>query len=306
MTAIRNAPSTGSGALARYLDEIGRYPLLSAAEEARLGRVMDRGRQARRESEVEPAPTDARQRELAQMVAEAERAATVLVTSNLRLVVSIAKRYESYGLPLADLVQEGSIGLMRAVAGFDHTRGFRFSTYAAWPIRRAILRGIANTARLVRLPVRAGELVARVQAAERSFEEAHGRRATVDELAHSLGMARERVREARAHAFAPWSLSAPIGEDGAQLGDMVADQAASPEEQAILSAELAGMASAMARLDERESDVLRLRFGLGGSQQLTLGEVGAHLLSSGDEARGIQRRAMAKLRGSMRSLRSSS
>ena len=139
-----------------YLAEIGRYPLLSAAEERRLGRIIERGRLARHELDRGLEVTELRSRQLKQMAVEAEEATSRFVESNLRLVVSIAKRYERRGLPLLDLVQEGNTGLIRAVARFDPWRGFRFSTYAAWAIRHAILRGIANSARLVRLPVHAG------------------------------------------------------------------------------------------------------------------------------------------------------
>jgi RNA polymerase sigma factor (sigma-70 family) len=286
-----------------YLAEIGRYPLLSAAEERRLGRIIERGRLARHELDNGAEVTELRSRQLRQMVVEAEEATSTFVESNLRLVVSIAKRYERRGLPLLDLVQEGNTGLIRAVARFDPWRGFRFSTYAAWAIRHAILRGIANSARLVRLPVHAGELVARVRRLQMLLEAESGRRPTDEELAERLGIPPQRLKEVLLLADEPVSLAAPSADGDAELSSAIEDvRAVSPLDHAVLSMELETMSRAMATLDEAEYQVLRLRFGLDDAEPATLTEVGRRLELSGAAARSVQQRAISKLRRSMKQL----
>ena len=297
--------ATSSPALLNlYLAETGRYPLLSAAEERRLGDIIEQGRQAQGELDLQVEMTELRERQPRHMVAEAEEASRTFVESNLRLVVSIAKRYERPGLALLDLIQEGNTGLIRAVAGFDHRRGFRFSTYAAWAIRHAIVRSIANTARLVRLPVHVGELVARVRRVQTVLEAEHGRRPTVEELAERLGIPPHRVQDALLLAEEPVSLAAPsAGAGDAELIDAIEDiRAVSPLEHAVLAMELEQLSRAMAALDDAEYEVLRLRFGLGDEEPATLTEVGRRLELSGDAARSVQQRAIKKLRRSMKEL----
>jgi RNA polymerase sigma factor (sigma-70 family) len=286
-----------------YLAEIGRYPLLSPAEELRLGALIERGRQARDELDRDIDLTELRTRQLKKVVAEADEASATFVTSNLRLVVSIARRYERRGLPLLDLIQEGNIGLMRAVARFDHRRGFRFSTYAAWPIRQAITRGIADKARLVRLPVHTGELVARVRDAQTVLEAEHGRRPTVDELARLLGVPPHRVTEALLVAEEAVSLLAPPVSGGSEKISATEDMhAVSPLEHAVVSMELETMSCALAALDEVEYEVLRLRFGLGDDEPASLAEAARRLELSVATARTVLQRAMKKVRRSMREL----
>ena len=297
--------TTSSPALLNlYLAEIGRYPLLSAADERRLGDIIEQGRQAQGELDHLVEVSELRERQVRHMVAEAEDATRTFVESNLRLVVSIAKRYERPGLALLDLIQEGNTGLIRAVAGFDHRRGFRFSTYAAWAIRHAIVRSIANTAQLVRLPVHIGELVARVRRVQTVLEAEHGRHPTVEELADRLGIPPQRVHEALLLAEEPVSLAAPsAGAGDAELIDAIEDiRAVSPLEHAVLAMELEQLSRAMAALDDAEYEVLRLRFGLGDEEPATLTEVGRRLELSGDAARSVQRRAIKKLRRSMKEL----
>ena len=286
-----------------YLSEIGRYPLLSSADELRLAGLIERGRWAQDELGGDPELPELRVRQLSKVVAEADEATRTFVASNLRLVVSVARRYERPGLPLLDIIQEGNIGLMRAVAQFDHRRQLRFSTYAVWPIRQAIARAIANTARLVRLPVRTGELVARVRRGQNLLEAEYGRRPSVDQLAQWLGIPPERVTAALLVAEDPASLAAPLPAVGAERVSAIEDRrAVSPLDHAVLSIELEKMSLAMAALDEVEYEVLRLRFGLGDDEPSTLAEVGRRLELSGAAARRVQHRAMTKLRRSMREL----
>jgi RNA polymerase primary sigma factor len=286
-----------------YLAEIGKYPLLSSADELRLAGLIERGRWAQDELGRDPELPELRARQLRKVVADADEATRAFVASNLRLVVSIARRYERPGLPLLDIIQEGNIGLMRAVARFDHRRQLRFSTYAVWPIRQAITRAIANTARLVRLPVRTGELVAGVRRGQAALEAEYGRRPTVDQLAHWLGIPSERVTEALLVDEEPVSLAAPLVARGAERTSAIEDgRAVSPLEHAVLSIELEKMSLAMAALDEVEYEVLRLRFGLDDDQPATLTEVGRRLELSGAAARTVQQRAMRKLRRSITAL----
>jgi RNA polymerase sigma factor (sigma-70 family) len=300
-TSSRRAHGRDTDSLDLYLAEIGRHPLLSAADERRLGRVIERGRQARQELDGEPAVTDTRRGELTQMAAEAEAATRSFVASNLRLVVSIAKRYQARGLPLLDLIQDGNLGLIRAVAGFDHRRGFRFSTYAAWPIRQAIVRGIANTGRTIRLPVRTGELATSARRVQAALEVELGRRPTLAEVADALAAAPARVEEALAALPEPLSIHDRTDGGEGEIGDVIEDDhAVSPLDQVIRSWQLEEMSRALSALEESEYRVLRLRFGLDEQEPATLVEVGRRLDLSGDAAREIQRRAIAKLRHSMR------
>ncbi len=211
-----------------YLTDIGQYPLLTKDDEVRLAQAIEAGREA--ETEVAKGPkglTTARKRELRRSVMEGEQAQQTFVQSNLRLVVSIAKKYQASGLPLLDLIQEGNLGLMHAVEKFDWRKGFKFSTYATWWIRQAITRGIANTGRTIRLPVHAGDTLARVQKAQARLELKLGRPATLAELGIEVEMPEDKLVEALRFRAEPLSLSEPLREDGdAELGDVVEDRSA--------------------------------------------------------------------------------
>src|SRR2546429_1917071 len=202
-----------------HRDEIGRHPLLTKDDEVRLARLIEDGREARAELESGAKLTPARRRQRRRTIAAADAATQEFVNANLRLVVSIAKRYQAADLPLLDLIQEGNLGLIHAVEKFDWRKGFKFSTYATWWIRQAIGRGIDNTARTIRLPSHAEDLVRLVRKARRELEDSLGRAATTEELAQDLGMSEEQVNEILTFASTPASLSSPIGEDGeSQLG----------------------------------------------------------------------------------------
>jgi len=221
-----------------YLTDIGQYPLLTKDDEVRLAQTIEAGNSARVELDRKSKELAAgRRRELRRHIQHGDDAQRTFVQSNLRLVVSIAKKYQASGLPLLDLIQEGNLGLMHAVEKFDWRKGFKFSTYATWWIRQAITRGIANTGRTIRLPVHAGDTLARLQKARARLELKLGRPATLSELSAEVEMPEDKVTEALRFAAEPLSLSEPLREDGdAELGDVVEDRSAeSPFEVAATS-----------------------------------------------------------------------
>ena len=211
-----------------YLTDIGQYTLLTKDDEVRLAKAIEAGKEAIESLDAGGKDvTAARKRELRRTARQGEEAERQFVQSNLRLVVSIAKKYQASGLPLLDLIQEGNLGLMHAVEKFDWRKGFKFSTYATWWIRQAITRGIANTGRTIRLPVHAGDTLARLQKARSRLELKYGRPATLAELAREVEMPEDKVTEALRFAAEPLSLSEPLREDGdAELGDVVEDRSA--------------------------------------------------------------------------------
>ena len=282
-----------------YLTDIGQYTLLTKDDEVRLAKAIEAGKEAGEEMAKAKTLTATKRRELRKAIRDGEVAERAFVQSNLRLVVSIAKKYQASGLPLLDLIQEGNLGLMHAVEKFDWRKGFKFSTYATWWIRQAITRGIANTGRTIRLPVHAGDTLARLQKARSRLELKYGRPATLAELSKEVEMPEDKVTEALRFAAEPLSLSEPLREDGdAELGDVVEDRSAeSPFETAATALLPEEIQRLLAPLDEREREILRLRFGLGGSGEgRTLEEVGEHFNLTRERIRQIEARAMSKLR----------
>ncbi len=281
-----------------YLTDIGQYPLLTKDDEVRLAQAIEAGAQAAAELKASDDIAAARKRELRRLARKGEEAERTFVQSNLRLVVSIAKKYQASGLPLLDLIQEGNLGLMHAVEKFDWRKGFKFSTYATWWIRQAITRGIANTGRTIRLPVHAGDTLARLQKARARLELKLGRPATLSELSADVEMPEDKVTEALRFAAEPLSLSEPLREDGdAELGDVVEDRSAdSPFEVAATALLPDEIARLLAPLDEREREILKLRFGLDRGEPRTLEEVGEHFNLTRERIRQIEARAMSKLR----------
>ena len=297
--AARPASEPQEDLVRLYLNEIGRYPLLTKGDEERLGRAVEEGQEAAAELEAGGRRlSPARRRGLERRVAEGERATLEFCQANLRLVVSIAKRYQASGLPLLDLVQEGNLGLLHAVEKFDHKKGFKFSTYATWWIRQAITRGIANTGRTIRLPVHAGDLVTRVQRAQSRLESQLGHRPTPEELGRDLDLPASRVEEILVMATDPVSISAPLSEEGeGELGDVIEDTSAmSPLEEAIANAIPGELARLLAVLDDREQEILRLRYGLDQGVPRTLEEVGERMHLTRERIRQIESRALCKLR----------
>ncbi len=241
---------------------------------------------------------DGRMVDLRRVFVEYEQAKRDLSGGNLRLVVSIAKKYRNRGLPFLDIIQEGNTGLMRAVDKYEYKRGYKFSTYATWWIRQAITRGIANTGRTIRLPVHAGDTLARLQKARSRLELKMGRPATLAELAVECEMPEDKVVEALRFASEPLSLSEPLREDGdAELGDVVEDRSAeSPFEHAATALLPSEIDKLLSPLDEREREILKLRFGLDRGEPRTLEEVGEYFNLTRERIRQIEARAMSKLR----------
>jgi RNA polymerase sigma factor (sigma-70 family) len=273
-----------------YLTDIGQYPLLTKDDEVRLAQQIEGGNAARADllTGTKDLPA-AKKRELRRVAREGDNAQRTFVQSNLRLVVSIAKKYQASGLPLLDLIQEGNLGLMHAVEKFDWRKGFKFSTYATWWIRQAITRGIANTGRTIRLPVHAGDTLARLQKARSRLELKLGRPATLAELSLEVEMPEDKVTEALRFAAEPLSLSEPLREDGDAELESPFEVAAT----ALLPAEIEKL---LAPLDERERQILALRFGLDRGEPRTLEEVGEYFNLTRERIRQIEARAMSKLR----------
>jgi RNA polymerase sigma factor (sigma-70 family) len=281
-----------------YLSDIGRYPLLTKDDEARLAQEAEAGRDARAELTADGARSPSRVRELRRAVRAGDVAVETFVNGNLRLVVSIARRYQGADLPLLDLVQEGNLGLIHAVEKFDWRKGFKFSTYATWWIRQAITRGIANSGRTIRLPAHANDLLNQTLRSRARLEAHLGRRPSVSELAADLEVSTQKVVDILRHASTPGSLSEPLGHDSdAQLGDLLEDRGALSPSQAAAAALLPGEVEKMlATLDDREREILQLRFGLDRGEPHTLEEVGACFGVTRERIRQIEARAISKLR----------
>jgi RNA polymerase primary sigma factor len=283
----------GEDTIRRYLHEIGGHDLLTAADEVVLGEAIARGRAA--EASL-PGARGAEAARLRALVDAAEQARQRFIAANLRLVVSIAKRYQSSGMPLLDLVQEGNLGLMRAVDKFDHQRGFKFSTYATWWIRQAITRAIADKGRTIRVPAHVGDALASLGRARVELERSLGREPDVDELAHATGMRPERVAEYQHAVHEVVSLSAPLGDAG-ELADLIADEGAElPFEATVSRMEHAALAKVLRLLSERERQVLAMRFGLAGGEPRTLEDVGREFSLTRERIRQIEAKALTKLR----------
>ena len=281
-----------------YLDGIGQYPLLTKEDEIHLAKAIEGGRLAATELAQEVALSPSRDRELRRAVRSGQRATEQFVNANLRLVVSIAKKYQSSDMAILDLIQEGNLGLMHAVDKFDWRRGFKFSTYATWWIRQAIGRGIDNTSRTVRLPVHAGDQVRRVLRARAQLEGQTGHVPTATELAAYLHMSDSEVETLLRYVVEPVSLATPIGADGeTELADVVADTAAPSPFDLVADRLLRGEVDRLLlALSHREREILRMRYGLDRGEPRTLEEVGAELNLTRERIRQIERSALAKLR----------
>jgi RNA polymerase sigma factor (sigma-70 family) len=282
-----------------YLTDIGQYTLLTKDDEVRLAQQIELGNAGREELVGGgKALTPTKKRELRRTARLGDDAQRTFVQSNLRLVVSIAKKYQASGLPLLDLIQEGNLGLMHAVEKFDWRKGFKFSTYATWWIRQAIQRGIANTGRTIRLPVHAGDELARLQKTRAKLESELGRGPTLSELSEALDTPQAKVTELLRHAAEPVSLSELVGEDGeTELGDLVEDRSADvPFDVAANSMLPAEVEKLLSVLDEREREILRLRFGLDRGEPRTPEEVGALFSLTRERIRQIESKALARLR----------
>lgn len=291
-----------------YLKEIGRVPLLTGPDEVRLAKRMEAGLEAVDELAVLNAEDRlesldfADRRKLQRRVRDGDRARQQLIQANLRLVVSIAKRYVGRGMQLLDLIQEGNLGLMRAVQKFDHSKGFKFSTYATWWIRQAISRAIADQARTIRIPVHMVETINRVRRTQRDMLQKLEREPTIEELATEVDLTPERVREILRISLDPVSLEAPVGEDDSQLGDFLADENADRPVDVAARAMLSNdVLEALDELNDREKEVVRMRFGLIDGRARTLEEVGRAFGVTRERIRQIESKTLAKLRHPQRS-----
>jgi RNA polymerase primary sigma factor len=258
-------------ALQLFLNEAGRYPLLTAAEEVELAKRVERGDKAAKER---------------------------MINSNLRLVISIAKRYQGHDLPLLDLIQEGIIGLIRAVEKFDWRRGFKFSTYATWWIRQAVQRGVANKSRTIRVPVHISEREQKLKRAERELTAKLGRVPEEHEIARAAKLPLKQVREVRQAARTITSLDRPVGEEGdATYGDIVArEEAPPPEEEVRITLGREALHRAIAELPDREREVVKLRYGLNGDgDPASLEEIGRRLGLTRERVRQIETAALERL-----------
>ena len=258
-------------ALQLFLREAGRHTLLTAAQEVALAKRIERGD------------------------LEAKR---TMIQSNLRLVISIAKNYRNQGLPFLDLIQEGTLGLIRAVEKFDWRRGFKFSTYATWWIRQAVARALADKARTIRMPVHIVERLQKMNRAERTLWTVLGREPSVEEIADEANLTVQQVHEVRAAARASTSLDAPVGDtDDAVLGDFVAGDDLLPEEKVELELRSQALQAALGSLPDREREVVTLRYGLGGTEPRTLEEIGRRMGLTRERVRQIELESLRRLAG---------
>ncbi|MCL1588174.1 MAG: RNA polymerase sigma factor RpoD [Actinomycetia bacterium] len=281
-----------------YLQEIGRYPLLDAQQEVELAMQVEAGIRAEERLDENVPRTTAERVLLERQARLADRARQQLVVSNLRLVVSIAKKYIGRGLGLLDLIQEGNLGLIRAVEKFDYRRGFKFSTYATWWIRQAVTRAIADQARTIRVPVHMVETINKLAMVQRTLHQDLGREPTIAEIAKELDIESGKVTELRRIAQDPLSLETPIGaEEDATIGDIVPDLGADvPVEEAAFKLLQEYLSLALESLNERERQVLIMRFGLADGNVKTLEQVGEHFDVTRERIRQIENKALAKLR----------
>ena len=256
-------------ALQLFLNEAGRWPLLTKEEEVELAKRIERG------------DAEAKER---------------MINSNLRLVVSIAKKYQGHGLSLLDLIQEGIIGLIRAVEKFDWRRGFKFSTYATWWIRQAVQRGVANKSRTIRIPVHIADREQRIARAERTLAPKLGRQPTEEEVAKQAKLPLKQVREVRQAARAITSLDRPVGEGDAALGDLFAAEGSEPEEELTVSLEQDVLRRAVSQLPDREREVVKRRYGLNGDRDpASLDAIGKELGLTRERVRQIEASALEQL-----------
>ncbi|MEN3271409.1 MAG: polymerase primary sigma factor, partial [Actinomycetota bacterium] len=265
-------------------------------DEVELGRTIAIGREAAAALGVS-SPTAAERRRLQRLVADGDAARERFIAANLRLVVSIAKRYQSTTMPLLDVIQEGNLGLMRAVEKFEPERGFKFSTYATWWIRQAITRAIADKGRTIRVPAHVSEALSSIARTAAGLQRQLGREPTIMELAEATGMRPDRVADYQAAVHETVSLSAPIGDDQGELADLLANaDDETPFDAAATNLEREALDGVLRLLSERERVVLRMRFGLDGAMPRTLEDVGREFALTRERIRQIEAKALTKLR----------
>lgn len=302
-TVTTAIPGATADPVKDYLKQIGKVALLNAAEEVELAMRIEAGLFAEEKLATDQQLTPRLKRELKWVARDGQRAKSHLLGANLRLVVSLAKRYTGRGMQFLDLIQEGNLGLIRAVEKFDYTKGFKFSTYATWWIRQAITRAMADQARTIRIPVHMVEVINKLARVQRQMLQDLGREPTPEELSRELDMTPEKVIEVQKYGREPISLHTPLGEDGdSEFGDLIEDT------EAVVPADAVGftmlqqqLESLLDSLSEREAGVIRMRFGLGDGMPKTLDQIGDTFGVTRERIRQIESKTMAKLRHPSRS-----
>ncbi|MCB0224206.1 MAG: RNA polymerase sigma factor RpoD [Anaerolineae bacterium] len=285
-----------------YLKEMARVPLLAPAEEIMLAKTLEKGRKAQRKLSKQPCSEDEAYK-LQRFIREGDRARDHLIKANTRLVVSIAKKYMGQGVPFSDLIQEGNLGLMKAVEKFDYLRGFRFSTYATWWIRQAITRALADQGRTIRVPVHMSDRIRKLHQISRQLEQVWGRKPTPEELAEHMDLEPAKVRWMLRVSRHPVSLERPVGEEeDSELGNFIEDEdAPTPPDAAYHRLLQEKLEDVLSTLTPREARILRLRFGLQNGRSYTLEEVGKKFGLTRERIRQIEGQALRKLRHPRRS-----
>ncbi|MFF5111856.1 RNA polymerase sigma factor [Streptosporangium sp. NPDC000509] len=281
-----------------YLKSIGRRTLLTAAQEVELAKRIEAGLYAESKLEAEPGLSAVVRDDLEWIAEDGRRAKDHMLEANLRLVVSVAKKYTDRGMALLDVVQEGNLGLIRAVEKFDYTKGYKFSTYAMWWIRQAIQRGFADSARTIRLPVHVLEMLSKLSRVERDMHQRLGREPTPEELGVELDKSPDQIEELLRTSRQPISLNATIGEDGeTTIGDLIED-VDSPEASEVVDRQLLGeqLRGVLGNLSPREAKIMALRFGLVDGKPHTLDEIGKHLGLTRERIRQLEKESLSKLR----------
>ena len=298
-----DAQSPAADLVRVYLNGIGRTALLNAEQEVELAKQIEAGLYAKHVLATKKRLSAAKKRDLAVIVREGEAARAHLLEANLRLVVSLAKRYTGRGMLFLDLIQEGNLGLIRAVEKFDYTKGYKFSTYATWWIRQAITRAMADQARTIRIPVHMVEVINKLARVQRQMLQDLGREPTPEELAKELDMTPEKVVEVQKYGREPISLHTPLGEDGdSEFGDLIEDsEAVVPADAVSFTLLQEQLHSVLDTLSEREAGVVAMRFGLTDGQPKTLDEIGKVYGVTRERIRQIESKTMSKLRHPSRS-----
>ena len=302
-TVTTAIPGATADPVKDYLKQIGKVALLNAAEEVELAMRIEAGLFAEEKLGTEKSIAKKLERELKWVARDGQRAKSHLLGANLRLVVSLAKRYTGRGMQFLDLIQEGNLGLIRAVEKFDYTKGFKFSTYATWWIRQAITRAMADQARTIRIPVHMVEVINKLARVQRQMLQDLGREPTPEELSRELDMTTEKVIEVQKYGREPISLHTPLGEDGdSEFGDLIEDT------EAVVPADAVGFTMLQQQLEQlldslsdREAGVIKMRFGLGDGMPKTLDQIGDTFGVTRERIRQIESKTMAKLRHPSRS-----